>query len=298
MPDHREERLMAFSAKVIADSIGPSGRRITTIVATYPRIIHSELLTHCALSRSSASSRAIPIEKMIQRVLEDPFIPDHIGKAQKGMQAEEELTGEAREKAIKMWLSARDSAVEHARGMMALEVAKQVTNRLLEPWMWITVIFTATDWNNLWALRCHKAAEPHFQTIARMMRAAKEASVPLKLAAGEWHLPFIETEDRNAVWGLIDPSVRIHREPERAAHNALLVKIAVGRAARVSYLTHAGKRDIREDIALHDKLIVQDPPHAAPGEHVAQALATDERVGKLTGWRSYRMSLPNESVPG
>lgn len=48
-------------------------------------------MTHRVFSRNSSSSRAIPIEKMVQQVENDPVIPVYWGKNQKGMQAKEEL---------------------------------------------------------------------------------------------------------------------------------------------------------------------------------------------------------------
>ena len=64
-----------IEAKIITDSISPQGNRITTFLLTYPRFIHSELMTHRVFSRNSASSRAIPFEKMVKMIEEDPFIP-------------------------------------------------------------------------------------------------------------------------------------------------------------------------------------------------------------------------------
>src|ERR671924_441967 len=106
---------MAFSVKILADSLAPCGARLTTFEATYPRPIHSEILTHKALSRNSARSRAIPVAKLIQRVLDDPWIPDYIGKNQKGMQAGEALTDSERAEAVAGWLDMRDKAVRAAR---------------------------------------------------------------------------------------------------------------------------------------------------------------------------------------
>ncbi len=169
---------MAFECKILADSLAPCMKRLTTFEVTYPRIIHSEVLTHRMLSRNSASSRAIPVEKLIQRVVDDPFIPVYIGANQKGMQAGEELSEEARASAVTLWLSARNKAVDHARMLTNIGVHKQVVNRIIEPWMWITVIVSATEWDNFYGLRCHKDAEPHFQLIARMMRDAQAASEP------------------------------------------------------------------------------------------------------------------------
>lgn len=246
---------MPISATIIADSVAPCGTRVTTIKGVYPRSIHDEILTHRALSRSSASSRAIPTKKFIQMVIDDPFIPEHIGANQKGMQAAEELTGAEREEMIKNWLLTRDDVVARASRMLELGAHKQVINRVLQPWMWMTVILTGTEWDNWDGLRDHPAAEPHFQRFARLAKEARHASVPRVLKAGEWHLPFFDDEDRAAI---TDPMEQ--------------VKISMGRTARVSYLTHDGRRDYSEDIRLHDDLVVKQPLHASPAEHVCQAM--------------------------
>jgi thymidylate synthase ThyX len=255
---------MAFECKVAADSLAPCGSRLTTFIVTYPRAIHSEIMTHRMLTKSSASSRAIPTEKLIQRVLDDPWIPEYIGANQKGMQAGTELPEWKRTAAVGEWLTCRDAAVAQARQLVALGAHKQIVNRILEPWMFITVIISGTEWDNFFGLRTHEAAEPHFQHIARMMRDAREASTPKVLVKGDWHLPLIFDEDYEAAI-LADPT-----HPTTVMEN--LVKISVGRCARVSYLNHEGKRDVQADIDLHDRLMVQRPLHAAPAEHVAQAM--------------------------
>jgi thymidylate synthase ThyX len=309
---------MAFSVKVLADSLAPCGKRLTTLECTYPRFIHSEVLTHRMLSRNSASSRAIPTEKLIQRVIDDPVIPLYIGSNQKGMQAGEELDEKKREAAVFRWLGVRDEAVSAARHLHELGVHKQVVNRLIEPWMWIVVIVSATEWDNFFGLRLHKDAEPHFQHLARMMKEAMDTSKPVGLGAGEWHLPLIQDEDRRSVFEIVTgrefkPALADlpHEHPalidlwagldSRRVHDEVvdvLQKVSVGRCARVSYLTHDGRRDIKEDIALHDRLIAQEPLHASPAEHVAQALAEPTRVGNFVGWFQYRKTLPGEHIGG
>jgi hypothetical protein len=274
---------MAFSVKILADSLAPCGQRLTTMEWTYPRPIHSEIMTHRMLSKNSASSRAIPPEKLIERILDDPWVPEYIGANQKGMAPGEELTGEARAAAVNTWLGARDVAIVHARELIRLKVHKGVVNRLLEPWMWITIIISGTEWPNLFALRLDKMAEPHFQHVARMAWAAMDASTPRKLAAGEWHLPLVTKEDISLVtdhvagrvgqFGLAEIGITgdIPKRVEDLAKETLK-KVSVGRCARVSYLTHDGRRDVKEDVALHDKLVVQSPLHASPAEHVAMAM--------------------------
>lgn len=288
---------MPITAKILADSVAPCGKRLTTFECTYPRAVHSEIMTHRMLSRNSASSRAIPTTKLIQRVLDDPWIPAHIGSNQKGMQAGTELSENVRQRAVDHWLMARDQAVSQAKVLEVLGVHKQIVNRIIEPWMWITVIISATEWDNFFGLRRHKDAEPHFHELADKMWEMQEASKPRELEKDEWHLPLIFPEDRAALWDIASnsnqPTDYCLRE-----HDRLLVKVSVGRVARVSYLTHDGRRDHAEDIKLHDRLMVQVPLHASPAEHVAQALTERTRVGNFVGFRQYRKTLPNEHIGG
>lgn len=144
-----------ISAKVIADSITKQGDRITTMLVTMPRIILAEFNTHRAFSRNTASSRAIPFEKMYESVEKHPFVPIAWQKDHKGMQGTEYLSGDAEQRAILDWISAKYSALAAARSLNEFEkVTKQIANRLLEPFMWSTVVVTSTEWENFFDLRC------------------------------------------------------------------------------------------------------------------------------------------------
>ncbi|HMT68769.1 MAG TPA: HNH endonuclease [Saprospiraceae bacterium] len=146
-----------ISAKILADSVNPQGDRLTTMVVTFPRFILAELNTHRMFSRNSASSRAIPFEKMVKMVEENPFIPIAWQKDHKGMQGNEYFqseTGENVHKLVEGWLDARNSAVQIATGLHNSNVTKQLCNRLLEPFMWHTVIISATGFSNFFELRC------------------------------------------------------------------------------------------------------------------------------------------------
>jgi thymidylate synthase ThyX len=273
-----------FSAKVLADSTNTCDNRLTTMELMYPRFIHSEVMTHRMFSRNAASSRAIPVEKMIEQVEKNPVIPIHWGKAQKGMQAYEEV--ECRSGCEKLWLLDRNMAVHYVEAMLELGLHKQIANRLLEPWMWITVIVTGNEgaWNNFFALRCHHEAEPHIQKIAGMAREVRSQSTPQKLFAGQWHLPLIGFEG------------------DELLSDEDKVKVSVGRNARISYLTHDGRRDVQADIDLHDRLLASK--HFSPFEHVAEALPKWEHYadafgGNLgNGWAQYRKTLKGEYQNG
>lgn len=291
-----------YEAKILLDSISPAGHRLTTFQITFPRIVLAEFNTHRMISRNAASSRAIPLSKMIQQVQEDPFIPIWWPKNQPGMQGLQEI--ENKEQCIKVWLEARDEAVAFAE--IISNVHKSIPNRLLEPWMWTTVICTATEWENFFYLRQDESilpghinsvnqlfnpkfpAEPHMQIIACMMRLHYRASTPVLRQPGEWHLPFVgDTPD----W------IDLQEEKYTIKQS---IKISTGRCARVSYLTHEGLRDPIKDIELHDSLL--ENYHMSPFEHTAMCmqLATLRYTelqwsGNFKGWTQYRKMIPNEN---
>lgn len=283
-----------FDAKIIKDSITEFGDRLTTMEWTYPRFIHSEIMTHRDRARNAASSRAIPWPKMMERITENPVVPIHFGMEQRGMQSGEALPPELQEFAELLWLEARDSAVKYADALhnigrsyanntddeqfKDIKIHKSLPNRITEPWMWITVIMTATNWQNLWRLRCHEDAEVHFQKIAGMARDAMKASEPKVLKHGEWHLPYVDE-----VTGPFNGWFRDWR------------KVSTARCARVSYLTHDGKRSVTKDLELFERLVTGSGfGHWSPHEHVATPGTSECKSGPYVGWLQYRKFFQNE----
>lgn len=287
-----------ITVKIIADSITDGGFRVTTAEWCYWRAIHSEIMTHGQLRRNAASSRAIPAAKLRQRVIDAPFIPGHWGKNQAGMQAQQEV--EDQQAALEWWLRGRDLMAAHHEEGERLGLHKQVVNRVIEPWMMITIIVTATDWANFFHLRRHPDAEPNFFRLADLMWEAYLDSTPTYVRTGGWHLPYIKEDDYEACLQLYkeNPTPQVSND---LGTLALLRKVSTGRCARVSYLTHAGVRDVREDIALHDKLLGSfesgGPGHFSPFEHPCEALGSARRIGPFQGWRQYRKLFPNEAGP-
>jgi thymidylate synthase ThyX len=259
-----------FNARVLADSVSPAGIRLTTLEATFPRFILSEVNTHRQLSRNSASSRAVPTKKMIERVLDNPAVPVEWGVNKAGMSASERLSEDQAAVARGEWLRARDSAVEHVRNLQELNVHKQVINRILEPFMWHTVIITATEWTNFFKLRLARNAQPEIQVAAQHMNAAMEASTPRSIGIGQWHLPLVQGDEGNL------PLEQ-------------LKKISAARCARVSYLTHDGKRDVEKDLELCERLWCDK--HLSPFEHVATPSEDLEFHANFRGWIQMRQEL-------
>lgn len=270
-----------YGARIILDSINPWGKRLTTYELRYPRFIHAEVLTHRVFSRNSSSSRAIPVKKMIDQVLHNPALPLWWGKNEKGMQAREELTGTALENAKRNWLLARDEAVTRVMLLNEWGLHKQLANRLLEPWMFITVLVSATEYGNWFHLRSHPDAQPEIKWVSDAMATLHMTHQPTLLQPGEWHLPFLGFPGDEAL-------DEIQRK-----------MVSVGRCCRVSYLTHNGERDVQADIDKHNQLKQGSGGvgHWSPFEHVARALDTDERTptsGNFIGWEQYRKLFREE----
>lgn len=286
---------MSYSARIILDSVGPNGARLTTFELTFPRFLLAEFNTHRLFSRNSASSRAIPVEKRIAAVDQDPFIPEVFGANQKGMQSTQDLEEGKNLEARQVWTDALEDSVLYAKVLAMIGVHKQLANRILEPFCWQTVLFTATELDNFWALRDSGMAQPEFQKITRMAREAYESSTPQILASGQWHLPLVTG---------VDEQTLLQDYP-----SDILRYISAGRCARVSYLTHDGRRDPQADIDLAYRLLKEG--HMSPFEHVAQALTRPQweelaaeaalmwielriPMGNLFGWLQFRKTLTNE----
>lgn len=287
-----------IEAKIVADSVAPSGIRITTFKLVFPRFILSEFNTHRMFSRNASSSRAIPVSKQIEMVKNTPFIPLAFNKNAKGMQGAEALSKEDQSKAEIEWLKARDFAIAQAEVFLQMGIAKQYSNRILEPFTWTTVVCTATDYSNFFALRYHPMAQPEICELAKLMWEAYQASQHRQLGTGQWHLPFVTHDDRQAQWNRMCAK---HQDPGQISDQEMkdeLIKISVARCARVSYLNHDGvSSTFEQDCQLYDRLLGSAPIHASPAEHQAMAIGDPSvRSGNFTGWIQYRQTLKGQNV--
>jgi len=259
---------MAYGCKILADSMNPDGNRLISLEVNMPKFLVAQYNTHRAFSRNSASSRAVPVSRMIERVKEDPFIPDVWGSNKRGMQAGGTIEDQQSQAASMIWHNAMHTALEHASRLSELNVHKQLANRLLEPFMWTTVLVTATDWDNFFRLRLDHAAQPEMQRVAQTMRDAIDASNPVQLGWGQWHYPYP---------AYIPPG----------STDVDITYIMAARAARLSYLSHNGNQSAEDDIRLGKELWEQK--HLSPFEHSAKAYPG--RHHNLNGWHSLRAQI-------
>lgn len=233
------------------------------------RFVLAELNTHRVFSRNSASSRAIPVHKQLERIRNDPAYPIEWTSEQPGMQGGKHLEGDALIEAQLLWDKARLDAFELVEAYIdshpdpSERLHKSLLNRLLEPFMSHVVAISSTEWDNFFAQRCSPLAQPEIRVVAEAMRDALEANTPRWLDYGSWHLPYVNEEDIL----------------EADARGLDIRGISAARCARTSYLTQEGTRDLAADVTLFERLCNpgEGPPHASPLEHVA----TPAPVGTL-----------------
>lgn len=261
------------SVRVIADSINAEGDRITTVVARYQRFIHAEVMTHKDFSRNASSSRAIPFKTMLKSIWKDMAAPMNWGKNKPGMQAAEELTGFSRWWAKFCWFTTGRIVLVMAYLMNFAGVHKQVINRMIEPWSYIQVQITATNWDRFFDLRIHKDAQPEIYDLARNIRSALRQNKPKHLMIAEWHLPWI-TEDERRNISLSEDDLRM---------------ISAARSARLSYTAHGDpKMDIQKDLKLANMLL--ESKHMSPFEHQATP-RPHQKYANMRGWMNFRTHL-------
>lgn len=270
---------MITSAKVILDSISPNGDRLTTFEFNIWRAVLSEFNTHRSHSRNSASSRAIPVEKQLDKVVNSPFWPIVWAAEQPGMQGGSELTGQDLEDAQELFYDVWESTTSRIQVYLdahpdkKTRLHKSLINRLIEPFMEHRIIATATEagWMNFFHQRSTEfspLAQPEIALAADLALEAYRANTPTLVDYGEWHCPYL-------------------RDDEDFDSDEDQMKVSVARCARVSYLTHDGVRDVEEDLALFDRLRSAEPPHWSPFEHVATP-SNVPTLGNFDGWAQLR----------
>lgn len=265
-----------FKARVLADSVGPHGCRLTTVETRFPRCILAQVRTYGMLSYSVRSSRAVPVAAMIREVREEPFVPAVWRKAQKGMVAGELMNEAESAEARYHWLIARDTAADRAKHLSNLGAAKEHVNRLLEPFAWSWAVITGTDdaWDWLFHQRCADDAQPEFQTLAGLIRDAMRGSEPEALDAGDWHTPYVEPTDCGI---------------EMSVDECNSADLSAARCARASYKPFDGNASLADEFNRSASL--KAAGHWSPFEHQAMCMAKKARPGKLLGWMAYRTWL-------
>lgn len=313
-----------ISATIVADSKAPSGDRLTTMLVTFPRFILAELNTHRMLSKNSASSRAIPFNTMVKSVQDNPFIPIAWQKEHKGMQGSTYITNEE-EIAINIrdWHRAKIDAIRNAEILTNSGVTKQLSNRLLEPFMWHTVLITATEWENFFNLRCPQYITPvmgegfyakswkdliknHSDKVNLQLLEDNKDNTLLKLQHNKGQAEIHMMALAEAMWGAMNESIpkelkagewhipfedKINLGAERPIENMSYekgveitkVKISTAMAARTSYTIVGDEKEFGYEKQIELHDRLTTSGHYSPFEHCARVMTDKEYRGWVKG---------------
>lgn len=302
-----------ISAKIIGHSISSKGNELISYELVFPRYILPEFNTHREFSRNSASSRAIPFNKMVESVVNNTFIPIAWQKHHKGMQGKEYHNDEISERfAPNTWLRARDRALEEAKMLYNnCEVTKQLANRLLEPFMWHKVIMTTSKQglDNFFNLRCpqyyfepddisYKSRKEWIKSFNGLFGDKEDWDISRNnlwwlqqnIADGEIHISLLA----EAMWDSYNESKpqELNEGDYHIPYGNTIefielttglsledkIKVVIGMCARVSYTTvdDESTPTAKTYISIYDKMVKAEPFHASPFEHVARVMTDDE----------------------
>jgi hypothetical protein len=291
------------NAIILADSINavlPKRRATTFLLPRFPYRIIQEIAVHrqldpCGLSsanpfgiefsRNSASSRAIPVKDVIERIKEDPYVP-HWTRANKGMSGIDGLTSLDIQRRNNVWVDSMFRAFLTAKDLESLGSSKQDCNAPLLPYMRIPLMITGTEWNHFFVLRTGEGVHPDFRAISLEMESLYKASNPEHLLPGEWHIPWLKLEDEG--------------RPTKEK-----LKISTARSAWLSYAAHDKDATDEKAFTRHDGLL--SDRHLSCFEHQVMAMEDEDDYtrfhsflpgsGKLThtrnlkGFLSYRAMI-------
>jgi thymidylate synthase ThyX len=313
-----------IGAEVVADSLDTRGNRLTSFLITMPRIILSEINTHRMLSKNTSSSRAIPFNKMVESVQNDPFIPIAWQREHKGMQGSEYFTDHKDiDRLEDAWVLASKESIERATALTEFGLTKQLCNRLLEPFMWTTMLITGSKegWDNFFKLRNpvykwdnkiyksfkdlsnEKGGSPeefsHWNIIDKLKINKGQAEIHIMDLAEKIYDAMNEStpnqlkagewhipfEDKINIEDLIIKNNYDNIDLWEEALNKDKVKISTAMAARTSYTVLGDEKEIdyNKMISLHDRLIAQDPPHSSPMEHCCLVVTEEEYNDSFKG---------------
>ena len=299
-----------IKVEIVADSINQQGNRLTSLVLTYPRIIHAEMMTHRMFSRNASSSRAVPVQKMIEAVRNNTFCPFEFQKAHKGMQGTEYFTGQDKEDCIKLWLESAELALQQAEKMKEKGITKQIINRILEPYQYYTVLITGSKegWDNFFSLR-----SPSYEVGVNKFKSKKDVLdyysdepnyielknytdlewLQINKGQAEIHMMMLSEKIYDCIQESVPTQLKENEWhlPFEDKINELYPnltledknKVSVGMAANTSY-TIVGDGSIitlEKATRIHDKC--KELNHSSVFEHCARAMSDEEYYSFIKG---------------
>ena len=273
-----------------------TNEELITYKLIYPRIIHSELMTYSMMSVNSASSRAIPVNKLIEVIEKTPFYPISYQKKHSGMQGTDYFTTEEDIKTChSLWEESMQESIRVAKKMLEFGISKQIINRTLESYQYHCCLMTGTreSFEHLFNQRCpvypggckswkelcdldsnyimetplierlkvnKGQAEIHFMDLAEKMYNALNESTPDELSIGGYHIPFYKDI--------------ISSEGELGIDNLIAMSVAL--TARVSYTSISDDNKLTLERATNIYNHCLENGHWSVFEHIGQCMTDEE----------------------
>jgi len=275
-----------IKVEIVLKSINTlNGAKMMALRCRYPRIIHAEVKTHSQLKTNSASSRAVPVKAMNESILNDIAMPVRFGANQGGMQDKGvEHDGRVYHPSHMVnfngrnaWQVVADEAVGWSDALDEAGYHKQVCNRLTEPFQWMNVVMSGSEWANFLWLRCDEDADPTLQVLADLCLQAYLHDSWDELGEGDWHLPFVYyRRDENGKQQFYtyemdcsDSHTNGYQyEVALTLEEAQLVSMSV--AAQASF--RKADATLEKALKIKDKLFGGRKVHASPSEHQAKVV--------------------------
>lgn len=273
-------------AKILAHSRSAlTGKEIVTFEVEFWRGILAEFNTHNALSKNTSSSRAIPVPTMLNQVRTETGGPARFGAANTGMQdsgvhtadivfnTDDEYGDQLVLPPVQAWLHCARASADLAQAFHDAGYAKQICNRLIEPFQTVKMVVTATDLANFFWLRDHYMADPSIDALAKVMKTAYKESESVELMPGDWHVPYF-----GAGYWLSGCGVPLE--------DALAISASCCAQASYRKLDDTIEKAKGVVSRLNLGVDLEEPCHASPTEHQATPIAATVAWDSDEPWRN------------
>jgi hypothetical protein len=290
-----------MEVKLALHSKGPNETEIFTVEACYPSFLIKEWVNFPEISHCF---REVTPDGVARQVQDNPAMPVLWPKAHGKMQGSEVFDSTL--SLEHQWEDCRDGVLSFTRNLKEQGLSKQLTNRLLEPWVMTTDVmtFTREGIESFLKLRHPHAkighrdyagppentpplqtrwedkvnltfpAEYNIQQLAIEMKAAMDASNPTELEEGQWHLPFVEQKELESAV-IFDGSGRIAYDP--------LIKLSAARCAFTN-----DSKSIEQD--LDGAAFLTKEHRWSPFEHQAQMIDDEAELDLFRGYMEHDLS--------
>jgi len=303
-----------IQAKIIADNIN-CGNRLTTFQVVCDTHTLSLLKDHKEFSISYRDVTDYDFEELVKHIQENPFVPI---AWRKGCKEVEYFDAKSSKEAESSWLITGDRAIKSAKSLDWLMtdeegnnygITEQICNRLLEAYMYHTVLITATEWEKFFSLRC-----PQYEWGNEKFRSWKDLSIAIGRGDNdEWmnSTSNLERLSKNkgqseihvmalaeVMWDQYNlsapkklkagewhiPFDRHNSNEPTIQNNNLRIKTAIAQCERVLNKKEKGESDLESDIEAYDKLLKLQ--HHSLFEHCAYVMNDEEFVRFNKGLRT------------